>query len=60
MPPSASSVNPAIPVWLDEVICKSLEKERDLRYQTAAELRGDLKAKSSGISIPPACAAVAS
>ena len=43
MPAPASSVNPAIPARLEEVISKSLEKDRDLRYQTAAELRGDLK-----------------
>jgi eukaryotic-like serine/threonine-protein kinase len=43
MPVSVSSVNPAIPARLEEVISKSLEKDRDLRYQTAAELRGDLK-----------------
>src|SRR5271165_2549047 len=43
MPPPASTLNPAIPGKLDELITKSLEKERDLRYQTAAELRGDLK-----------------
>jgi len=42
-PPPVSSVNPAIPSRLEEVIAKSLEKDRDLRYQTAAELRGDLK-----------------
>src|ERR1019366_10162461 len=32
-----------IPPKLAEIICKSLEKDRDLRYQTAAELRGDFK-----------------
>ena len=42
-PPPVSSVNPSIPSKLEEVITKSLEKDRDLRYQTAAELRGDLK-----------------
>jgi len=43
MPAPVSSLNPAIPARLEEVISKSLEKDRDLRYQTAAELRGDLK-----------------
>ncbi|MFZ1136369.1 MAG: protein kinase [Candidatus Korobacteraceae bacterium] len=42
-PPPVSSVNPSIPAKLEEVISKSLEKDRDLRYQSAAELRGDLK-----------------
>ena len=42
-PPPVSQVNPSIPAKLEEVISKSLEKDRDLRYQTAAELRGDLK-----------------
>jgi eukaryotic-like serine/threonine-protein kinase len=42
-PPPVSNVNPAIPARLEEVIFKSLEKDRDLRYQTAAELRGDLR-----------------
>ena len=42
-PASPSSVNPMLPAKLEEIIGKSLEKDRDLRYQTAAELRGDLK-----------------
>src|SRR5271155_1872356 len=35
-------LNPALPVKLEEVINKALEKDRELRCQTAAELRGDL------------------
>ncbi len=42
-PPIPSIANPSIPAKLEEVIFKALEKEREFRYQTAAELRGDLK-----------------
>ena len=42
-PPSAREINPAVPFKLDEILFKALEKDRDLRYQTAAELRADLK-----------------
>ena len=42
-PASAQQFNPALPAKLDEIIGKALEKERDLRYQSAADLRGDLK-----------------
>jgi serine/threonine protein kinase/Tol biopolymer transport system component len=43
MPSAAASLNPAIPAKLDETIGKALEKDKEMRYQTAAELRGDLK-----------------
>ncbi len=42
-PAAPSTLNPDLPAKLEEIIGKSLEKDRDLRYQTAAELRGDLK-----------------
>ena len=35
--------NPKIPAKLEEVINKCLEKDRDLRYQHAADIRSDLK-----------------
>ena len=49
MPAAVSSLNPAIPEKLNDLILKSLEKERDMRYQTAAELRGDLKRIKRGL-----------
>jgi eukaryotic-like serine/threonine-protein kinase len=42
-PVPAAQLNPQTPSRLQEIIDKLLEKDRDLRYQSAADLRGDLK-----------------
>jgi serine/threonine protein kinase/Tol biopolymer transport system component len=42
-PRPPAELNPALPIKLQEIIDKSLEKDLELRYQTAAEMRGDLK-----------------
>jgi serine/threonine protein kinase/Flp pilus assembly protein TadD len=42
-PANAKDVNPAIPLALVQILEKTLEKDADLRCQTAAELRADLK-----------------
>jgi serine/threonine protein kinase/Flp pilus assembly protein TadD len=42
-PKPISSLNAKIPAEMDRIIAKALEKDRDLRCQTATELRADLK-----------------
>ena len=42
-PAQAVRLNPEVPARLEEIINKCLEKDRDLRYQHASDLRADLK-----------------
>jgi serine/threonine protein kinase len=42
-PTPVTQLNSTLPPKLEEIIGKALEKDRDLRYQSAADLRGDLK-----------------
>jgi len=42
-PISPARLNPNLPVGFEQIVSKALEKDRDLRYQSAAEIRSDLK-----------------
>src|SRR5258708_8444534 len=43
VPVAPVRLNPGVPAKLEEVINKTLEKDREIRCQSAAELRADLK-----------------
>jgi len=42
-PAAATRLNPRLPAAIETVFAKALEKDAELRYQTAGELRTDLK-----------------
>ena len=55
-------VNPDVSIGLEQIIVKAIEKSRDLRYQSAADIRTDLKRlqRDSGAERTERRAAVAS
>jgi tetratricopeptide (TPR) repeat protein len=56
-PAPPSSVRGGLPAEFDHIVAKALEKDRDIRYQTAADLRSDLtrlKRASGSVAIAAA------
>jgi len=43
VPTPPPQLNPSLPADLNRIIVRSLEKDRELRYQTASEIRAELK-----------------
>src|SRR5262249_29946051 len=57
-PAAPVRLNPQVPPKLEEIIAKALEKNRELRCQTAAEIRSDLRRlkrdmSSTGVTVSP-------
>src|ERR1700677_1855746 len=66
-PPPANQLNPNLPPQFERILDRSLEKDRDLRYQSAAEMRAEMKIlkrtldsqRTAAATAPPSGGAVA-
>jgi hypothetical protein len=47
-------LNPELPLKLEEIIHKALQKDRTARYQAASEMRAALKSVAAGLALPKA------
>jgi len=50
-PLPARELNPALPPRLEEIINKALEKDREVRCQSAAKLRADFETAEAGLGV---------
>ncbi|MFF4122242.1 Stk1 family PASTA domain-containing Ser/Thr kinase [Microbispora rosea] len=57
IPPSR--IDPEIPQWADAIVLKAMAKDPVHRYQSAAEMRGDLQRALSGMPVDPQTMAMA-
>jgi serine/threonine protein kinase len=57
VPVSSVRLNPDLPLGLEEIINKALEKDRNLRYQHASEMRSDLSRLQRDTQVRPSPAA---